>query len=386
MKLELIANDRKDNVILRNDKYPKPRLDWLTVEADLSAIKPQKMFKGTERDGFCLKEEGWPLFSAMPSSKSGSDEVLVVLDCINLTGVRLDVHNGILKKKFSGYFATGVVCGLGDEVTHWRIGEGVIIAAEGLPALQVSCPSHRLFPIANFQALSHEEIAAMMTTIIPAYYALRHVARVAIGETVLIDKEAGVLALAVYTVGHWLGARPLQYSVNETRLPVLETRDCESTIDAGQPDIAELLTVENRTSRVRAWVRAATANYPITVDTTLLASCIHEIVLGQEVGNQRLLQSLVGSSFSHVNALKLAFTSPDLFNQLLAEVSEFVNKGQKIFTAIQLLNPEEAWTVLSSNPNFDAKRTRILSMKDKDNVPVPSVPVVQPCSMQRPLI
>lgn len=385
MKLELIANDSKDNVILRKDKYPMHRLEWLAVEADLSAIKPQKMFKGTERDGFYLKQEGCPLFSAIPSSKLRSDEVLVVLDCINLTGVRLDTHNGILKKKFSGYFATGVVCGLGDEVTNWQIGEGVIIAAEGMPALHVSCPSHRLFSIANFQALSHEEIVTMMTTIIPAYYALRHVARVAIGETVLIDAEAGALALAVYTVGHWLGTRPLQYSVNETRLPVLETRDGESTIDTRQPDIAELLIVENKTSRVRAWVRAATANHPITVDT-LLASCIHEIVLGQEVGNQRLLQSLVGSSFSHVNALNLAFNSPDLFNQLLAEVSEFVNKGQKISTVIQLLTPEEAWTFLSSNHNFDAKRTRILSMKDKDNVPVSSVPIVQPCSMQRPLI
>ncbi|MGZ8224802.1 MAG: hypothetical protein ACXW0H_07555, partial [Methylobacter sp.] len=156
---------------------------------------------------------------------------------------------------------------------------------------------------------------------------------------------------------------------NKTRLLVLETRDGEATIDTRQPDIAELLIVENKTSRVRAWVRAATVNHPVTVET-LLASCIHEIVLGQEAGNQRLLQSLVGSSFSHVNALNLAFTSPHLFNQLLAEVSEFVNKGQKISTAIQLLTPEEAWAFLLSNHNFDAKCTRILSMKDTDNVPV----------------
>ncbi|CAA9889945.1 hypothetical protein METHB2_160012 [Candidatus Methylobacter favarea] len=346
-------------------RYSRQRLEPLAPPSDLTATEPELMFKGPKRNELCLKEDGCPLFSALPGSKPRVNEVWVKLDCINLTGVRLDKHSGIFKKKFSGFFATGIIYSLGDEVSNWRIGESVIVAAEGMPALYVSCPCYRLFPIANFQSWAHEEIVTLMTTIIPAYYALSHIARVAAGETVLIDAEAGAPALAVYTVGNWLGARPLQYSVNETRLLVLETKDGESAIDTRQSDIAELVIAENKTSKVRVWVHAATANYPIAVDG-ILACCIHEIVLSHEVRTSQLLPSLVGSSFSHVNALTLAFTSPGLFMQLLAEAGEFLNTGKKNSTALQLLTPDEAWKFLSSNSNFDAKRIPILVMKDKE--------------------
>ncbi|MDD5580722.1 MAG: SDR family NAD(P)-dependent oxidoreductase [Methylobacter sp.] len=375
MKLELPMNDGEDDAALRNDNRYLHRLKRFTEAGDSAAITTQKTLNGEEVEAFYLKKDSNPLFFAMPRPQPKTGEVLVALDCINLTGVNLD--NDKDWGKLAGYFGTGVICGLGDEVTDWRIGEAVIIAAEGMPASHVNCPARKVFSAASFNAFSHEEIAGLMTTIIPAYYALNHVACVAAGETVLIDADSGAIAFAVDAVGRWLNARPLLYSKNDARLLILETLDGESTIDTRKPDFDELLIIEGKTSKVCACIRGAKANQTVLADSPS-ASGIHEIVIGFGDVDENLPDSIDGGNLTYVDAWNLAFTLPEIFSGLLVETSNFLNHGRQMPSALQTLSPDQTLAYLTSNNNHSAAHTKVLSLKNKRSVPVSSPLVTQP--------
>lgn len=291
---ELMSDDNEDEVALRGKERYVHR--WIRHDIE----PPSNERNGDTVAAFKLAKPGHYEFHAMSKPVPGTGEVVVALQCINLVSYQLadtqgaDVHS---------YFAVGVIDSIGSQVKNRTAGELVMLATDSAIASHIVCAAEKVFAVNQFQ-LTQEEIASLATTVVPAYYALKYVARVAHLETVLIDGGLGAAATAAMEVASCLGASPLLYHHN-----------------------SDIASSENpKPSPVRAWIRGMDAHKPEGIDHWLLPET-HEIVLTQ-TNTDHAPASLLEKSFIHLDALKLARTAPDLFQQLLDAVAHLFNTVQ----------------------------------------------------------
>ncbi|MBD9357362.1 type I polyketide synthase [Methylomonas albis] len=356
---ELLADDNEDDVALRGAERYVHRLERLAIEP---AVVERQHLNGEDVAAFQIKGQSQAEYHviALPLAKVG--EVVVALDYINLTGVTLnpsDDNDDIPE----GYFATGTISAVAEGVSQWYVGDKVVVAAKGKPASHVVCPIERVFSVSHFHTLTDAEVTALTTTLIPAYYALHTIARVAPGEAVLIDAELGASAIAAHTIARWLAARPHFYSNAEG----LQLLDGEPVISTKQPDISALLTDNDRVLNVRARVHGANADKQTAIDS-LLGLDAHELILADKASNQSAPAKF--SRCSDINALKLAFNAPQLFGKLLAEVAQLLEFHQKPLSSAQILSPLEGLAWLTANNAEPKVKTPILSLADKKDIAV----------------
>jgi len=334
---ELMSDDNEDDVALRGkDRYVHR---WIRHDVEL----PANERNGNAVAAFQLAKPGHHEFHAIPKPVPGTGEVVVALHCVNLTSYQLtDAHDADTQ----GYFAVGVIDSIGDRVTDRSSGELVMLTAGDTIASHVVCAADQVFPVGQFQ-LTREEIASLATTVVPAYYALKHVARVAPLETVLIDCGLGAAATAAMEAASCLGASPLLYHHN-------------SGIARGES--AEV-------APVRAWIRGTDAHKPEDIDRWLLPET-HEIVLTQTDTDHTPI-SLLEKSFIHLDALKLARTAPELFQQLLDAVAHLFNTVQIVsLPQVKVLTLPEGVTFLSGRNRSITDTVQILSLQDKSAITV----------------
>jgi len=334
---ELMSDDNEDDVALRGkDRYVHR---WIRHDVEL----PANERNGDTVAAFQLAKPGHYEFHAMSKPVPGTGEVVVALQCINLASYQFadtqgaDVH---------GYFAVGVIDSIGSQVKNRTAGELVMLATDSAIASHIVCAAEKVFPVDQFQ-LTPEEIASLATTVVPAYYALKYVARVAPLETVLIDCGLGAAATAAMEVASCLGASPLLYHHN-------------SDIASGEnPEAAP----------VRAWIRGMDAQKPEGNDHWLLPET-HEIVLTQ-TDTDHAPVSLLEKSFIHLDALKLARTAPELFQQLLDAVAHLFNTVQIVsLPQVNVLALPEGVAFLSDRNRSSTDTTQILSLQDKSAITV----------------
>ncbi len=374
LRQELLADDLEDDVALRGLNRFVHRLEHLTPDIQTATIETSQVVNSEDVDVFFLNPKDLMHFYAMPLPLPGHDEVVVEVKCINLTDIAFNADDND-QKQFN-YFATGVICDLGAGVTNWHKGEQVIIVVKDKLASHLVCSSLRVFSIKPFQNLAHEEIAALTTTLVPAYYALRHVARVAAKETVLIDASAGVVALAANCVSHWLQAYPLIY-IKDAKHPSYSSNafDEAQLVDADNLDFVQSLIAEGEITPVRVCLHGTNTPSWVSVDD-LLAPDAHEIALTTTGVDEPVLRDRDNGAFTRVNALKLACTVPDLFNALLEDVGRHLESVQKNLLPVHKLSAQEGSTYLSKqNDSGLARDSVILSMHDKTGIRILSEPI-----------
>ncbi|MBS0423301.1 MAG: SDR family NAD(P)-dependent oxidoreductase, partial [Proteobacteria bacterium] len=330
---ELMSDDNEDDVALRGkDRYVHR---WIRHDIEL----PSNERSGDTVAAFQLARPGHYEFHTMSKPVPGTGDVVVALQCINLASYQLtDAHNADAQ----GYFAVGVIDSIGNQVTGHTIGELVMLATDSTIASHVVCAADKVFPVGQFQ-LTNEEITSLATTVVPAYYALKYVARVAPLETVLIDCGLGAAATAAMEVASCLGASPLLYHHN-----------------SGE---------NQEVAPVRAWIRGTNAHKPEGIDHWLLPET-HEIVLTQ-TNTDHAPVSLLEKSFIHLDALKLARTAPELFQQLLYTVAHLFNTVQIVsLPQVQVLTLPEGVAFLSGRNHSMTDTVQILSLQDKSAITV----------------
>lgn len=102
-----------------------------------------------------------------------------------------------------GLECSGEVIDVGEGVEHLRIGDEVVCMAGGCFDSHVIAKAEHVFP--KPENLSHEEAATITVTFYTAYYALKHLADMQPGESVLIHGAAGGVGLAAIQVAKYLG-------------------------------------------------------------------------------------------------------------------------------------------------------------------------------------
>lgn len=146
---EILADDREDDVVLRDDGRYVHRLERLAVDA---AVSDRRTVTADAVEAFRLHGTGRPTFQAMPIPIPQVREVVVGLEYINSSSVQLEA--GATTEEVRGYFATGTVTAVGEAVGKWKIGDKVLIAAEGRPASHVVCPIERVFSVDLYRGLT----------------------------------------------------------------------------------------------------------------------------------------------------------------------------------------------------------------------------------------
>lgn len=332
---ELVSDDREDDVALRGAKRLVHRWERYRVESSVNDAAIS--YRGEDVAAFQLKWKNHPQFCLMPAPMPQADEVTIAVECINLTDCRFsEAEDDTLR----GYFAVGVIDKIGDNVTDRCPGDLVMVATTGNIASHIVSPASRVFSV-DYLSLSHEQIAALATTLIPAYYALNYIARVVPGEAVLIDAELGAAALAARDITDYLGASPIFYHGHD----IEQQQDGQSV------------------ASVRAWIHGTSADTPEGLDG-LLAPDTHEIAVTQSNADN-VAGHACSNSFTHLDALKLALTAPGLFEQLLQVVACLLATHQIAgVPQTKSLAPDEGLARLADHHQV-MQDTHILSLKDK---------------------
>ncbi len=356
---EILADDREDDVTLREHERYVHRLERLAVDATVS---DRTTVTGDVVEAFRLQGTGRPTFHAMSMPLPQAAEVVVVLEHINISSVPVEI--GASSEEVRGYFATGTVTAVGEEIRKWKIGDKVLIAAEGRPASHVVCPIERVFSVDLYRGFDDSETAAVPTTFFSAYYALQAIARLVPGESVLIDAALGARAIATHRIARWLGAKPYLYTTTEGA----EVLDGEPVIlMLNKPDTASWLEGVRQFQHVHAWVHGSQAEEHALIANALPPDA-HELVFADGAARQSVTGGL--GSCTVINSVKLALTAPQLFGELLAKVGQILTHQTAVPSVTQIVAVEEG---LSGPARENGKRGAgepIVSFIDRTSIEV----------------
>ncbi|SFW32663.1 type I polyketide synthase [Nitrosovibrio sp. Nv17] len=366
LRQELLANDGEDDVALRGMQRFVHRLERLAVVSASASASASGAGVGVEAAASnqreCAQVEAFRLgqgaqgrreWRAMPRPVPEADGIVLALEYAEMRRTEPLGAGGP-----DGYFAVGTVCARGAGVTRWREGERVIAALEGVPASHAACPASRAFSLEDLDDLPHTDLLVLAATLLPAWHALKHVARVAAGETVRIDTAPDLDVPAIMHVVRWLGARPRIDSTGDA--PAFQGNK-DNKGNQGDGSDATLARARLRGARISGEA------------TGTRAPALHEIVLVRGGSDEAPPRDAVadaagakdtGGSLARVDAWRLALAAPALFAQSLREIGRLM-KTDPAPARIEMLSLSEALAFPAADEDeASADVPHILSLRD----------------------
>ena len=141
-----------------------------------------------------------------------------------------------------GLECAGIVVEVGEGCDQSLAGRRVIAMTPGALASHVTAPAALVIPIPD--ALSFADAAALPTAYATAQYALRSLARLQAGETVLIHAATGGVGLAAISVARRAGARIIATAGRDEKRDYLRARGIADVFDSRSLGFADdVLTV-----------------------------------------------------------------------------------------------------------------------------------------------
>lgn len=222
----------------------------------------------------------------------------------------------------------GIVKAVGEGVTHVAPGDRVFgLAVFGL-ATQTLARGGDVRRIPG--KLSFEEAATLPVVFMTSWHALKNVARMRKGETILIHAGAGGVGMAAIQIAHHLGAEVIASAGSATKRALLETLGVKHVIDSRRGDFAEAV-MELTGRRGVDVVLNALAGEAIPMGL----SCLSEFGRFIEIGKRDIYQNsriplwnLRRNASFHVVAMDAVFSGDEsLTRNMLGEISALVEKG-----------------------------------------------------------
>jgi NADPH:quinone reductase-like Zn-dependent oxidoreductase/acyl carrier protein len=221
----------------------------------------------------------------------------------------------------------GIVTAVGEGVTHVSPGDRVFgLAVFGL-ATQTLARGGDVRRIPG--GLSFEEAATLPVVFMTSWHALKNVARLRKGETILVHAGAGGVGMAAIQIAHHLGAKVIASAGSPAKRALLETLGVKHVIDSRRGDFAE--TVMELTGRrgVDA-VLNALAGEAIPMGLSCLAEFGRFIEIGKRdiYQNSRIpLWPLRRNASFHVVAMDAVFHGDEaLTRDMLGQIAALVEK------------------------------------------------------------
>jgi acyl transferase domain-containing protein/NADPH:quinone reductase-like Zn-dependent oxidoreductase/acyl carrier protein len=221
----------------------------------------------------------------------------------------------------------GIVTAVGSDVTHVSPGDRVFgLAVFGLSTQTIARASDvRRIP----NDLSFEEAATIPVVFMTSWHALKNVARLRKGETVLIHAGAGGVGMAAVQIAHHLGAEVIASAGSPAKRTLLQTLGVKHVIDSRRVDFAEAV-MELTDRRGVDVVLNALAGEAIPMGLACLAEFGRFVEIGKRdiYQNSRIpLRPLRRNASFHVVAMDAVFAADEsLTREMLAKISDLVEQ------------------------------------------------------------
>jgi acyl transferase domain-containing protein/NADPH:quinone reductase-like Zn-dependent oxidoreductase/SAM-dependent methyltransferase/acyl carrier protein/short-subunit dehydrogenase len=221
----------------------------------------------------------------------------------------------------------GTICAVGSDVTHLRVGDRVFgLAVFGLATQSMA----RAGDVASIpEGMSFEDAATLPVVFMTSWHALHTVARLKVGERVLIHAGAGGVGMAAIQIAHHLGAEVIASAGSPAKRALLETLGVQHVIDSRRGDFAEAVLELTDGKGVDVVLNALAAE-AIPMGLSCLAQGGRFIEIGKRdiYQNSRIpLWSLRNNASFHVVAMDSIFggfeaLTEDLLGTITALVTE----------------------------------------------------------------
>ena len=222
----------------------------------------------------------------------------------------------------------GEVTAVGEGVSHIQTGDRVFGLAHYGVATHTLARAEDVLPIPA--GITPEEAATVPVVFMTAWFALKHVARLRPGETVLVHSGAGGVGMAAIQIAQRLGAKVIASAGSASKRSLLLTLGVSEVIDSRRGDFAER-------------VMELTGNRGVDVVLNALAleaipmglSCLAEFGRFIEIGKRDIYQNsklplwhLRRNASFHVVAMDAVFAGDAaLTRELLAEIVGQIQEG-----------------------------------------------------------
>jgi len=221
----------------------------------------------------------------------------------------------------------GIVTAVGSDVTHVRPGDRVFgLAVFGL-ATQTIARASDVRRIPN--DLSFEEAATIPVVFMTSWHALKNVARLRKGETVLIHAGAGGVGMAAVQIAHHLGAEVIASAGSPAKRTLLQTLGVKHVTDSRRGDFSEAV-MELTDRRGVDVVLNALAGEAIPMGLACLAEFGRFVEIGKRdiYQNSRIpLRPLRRNASFHVVAMDAVFAANEsLTREILGEISDLIEQ------------------------------------------------------------
>ncbi len=222
----------------------------------------------------------------------------------------------------------GIVTAVGTEVTHVKPGDRVFgIAAFGLATHTLA----RAGDIRRIPAnLSFDQAATLPVVFMTAWHALKNVARMRAGESILIHAGAGGVGMAAIQIAQHLKVEVIATAGSAMKRSLLETLGVKHVIDSRRADFAEAI-MELTAGRGVDVILNSLAGEAIPMGLSCLAEFGRFIEIGKRdiYQNTRIpLWPMRRNVSFHVVAMDAVFSGDEqLASQLLQEIAELVEVG-----------------------------------------------------------
>ncbi len=332
---EALAEDAENEVVLRRDRMA-PRLDrWAAPPSPLenrSLDEPARLVLGTPG---VLESLHW-----VPDArrKPGPGEVEVRVHCTSLNFKDLMKALNMLSSAYMettfigqhlGMELSGTVVAVGEGVTEYAPGDAVIaIDTNGCFRSYHTVGTGYLFH--KPEALTFECAPALIAYVTP-YYALKYLANVQPGESVLIHSASGGVGLAAIEVARWLGAEVIATAGSEAKRAFLHERGVKHVFDSRTLEFADqvLGLTERRGVDV---VLNSLSSEAARKSLAILASHGRFIEIGKrdiaEGGVLGLADFDRNLMYAAVDTDRMGAERPALFRRLISEVLDLLAGGK----------------------------------------------------------
>ena len=222
----------------------------------------------------------------------------------------------------------GIVTAIGSEVTHLKPGDRVFgIAAFGLATHTLA----RAGDVRRIPAnLSFDQAATLPVVFMTAWHALKNVARMRAGESILIHAGAGGVGMAAIQIAHHLKVEVIATAGSAMKRALLETLGVKHVIDSRRADFAEAI-MDLTAGRGVDVILNSLAGEAIPMGLSCLAEFGRFIEIGKRdiYQNTRIpLWPMRRNASFHVVAMDAVFSGDEqLASQLLREIAELVEVG-----------------------------------------------------------
>ena len=177
------------------------------------------------------------------SPSAGPGQVVVAIKAAALNFPDALIVQGLYQVKpvlpFSpGAEFAGVVKTVGDGVSHLKIGDRVMaLVPHGGLAEECAVDERGVIPLPD--DMDYVTGSALLLTYCTSLHALKDVAKLAAGETLLVLGASGGVGIAAIEIGKLMGARVIAAASSEKKLALCREHGADETIDYVRDDLRE---------------------------------------------------------------------------------------------------------------------------------------------------